>query len=517
MTGRKRRRPALRLVGASALAAVAVGMGGSARADTATAPTLGGYNVTADANGVDLLLDNATGLAGIHPVTEADFPAAQSQFATGPFGSGLAAVFYPGSAGANFGSLAPELGIPAQLDPIVSKLNDPVRASAQYPAGPATSSYPAGSGSGVAEMHATAGPGGTTATSAVLDQTAASIFGFSAVRGTSSALADSTARADATSDLTGLTLAGGLIRIGAVTSTASATSDGTTGSGSATTTIAGVTVLGQPASIGSGGLVLPDFAKTLGPVIGGVVQDALHQVIAGLGITITELPGTETRKGAGFTATSGGLSVEIVPPASAAPLLEKAASVLAPLFPSQLAIVPTLPGLLQGLNVTLTLGRATASADASPSFSDSFNPPPATGTSGTGTGSATVAGATGGAGPGSATVATGTGGSSAIGTATTPIAAAGSDPTLAGTGPAASLSAAGSTGSTGGTGAGGAGPAAASTGPATLIDLSSPLSAGMVALGLVLTGLAAFGLWRVGRLLLPSDADPVCPLGQDAP
>src|SRR5580658_8525280 len=118
-------RPRRRLTVARATVAGALGLlplllGTASQA--ATPATLGGWNVSADGNVIDMVLDNATGLAGIHPFTEADFPEAETQFETGPFGSGLATVFWPGSAGGNFGSLSTELGIPAQLEPLVTGL-----------------------------------------------------------------------------------------------------------------------------------------------------------------------------------------------------------------------------------------------------------------------------------------------------------------------------------------------------------------------------------------------------------
>ena len=527
-------RTAGRVGAAAALAAVAIGIGSPALATPsvsfaragstggapalhaatlaapAAPPSLGGWNISADGNPVDLLIDNTTGLAGLHPLTEADIPEAQSQFQTGPFGSALADVFWPGNAGANFGSLAPELGVPPSLTPISSKLNDPVRATAQYPSGPATATYPPGAPGGVAEMQSTAGAGGSAATAAVVDQEAAKVFAFSSIKGTSSAVADSTARATASSDLTGVSLLGGLIRIGSITSTASAISDGNSGHGTATTRIGDVTVLGQPASIGSDGLVLPSLAGPLGPVVGPVAQNALSQVISGLGVTIKEFPSSQSQDGAGYTTTSGGLSVEIVPPSSAAPLLEQAASTLAPLFPPQAAIIPTLPGLLQGLDITLTLGRATASSNASPPFDDSFNPPPLPPVSGSATpGSGFTGSAATGAGSNSVPVATGGG---AVPVATGSGSGSSSGPDLAGTGSSSPGSTAGSPGGTA------TNPVAPlSTGPATLVDLTTPLGAGTVLLGL----LAAFGLgyalWKLGRSILPGDAAPVCPLGQDAP
>ncbi len=495
------RKPA-RVAAAAALAVLPVVFAGPARADSGGS-SLGGFNVSADGNVVDVLIDNATGLAGIHPFTEADFPEAQSQFATGPFGSGLATVFWPGNAGGNFGSLSSELGIPSQLQPLVSKLNDPVKASAQYPAGPASASYPKGAPSGLFDMHSTAGATGVTSTADLADVGAPKVLSFSGARGTSSSLADSTARASASSDLTGLSLLGGVIRIGSIESTATATSDGTTGSGSASTHVAGITVLGQPASIGSDGLILPDFAKSLGPVTGPVVQDLISQTVSALGLKITEFPATHTRDGASYSTTSGGLAIKISFPGSAAALLEKVGSVIAPLFPSQAAIVPTLPGLLQGMTITITLGRATASASASPPFSDSFNPGP--GLAGTGTGSAGASGTGAALDSGSALAAGGA-------TASPGLTGSGTSPSLATVGAGAGTASPGS-GST--TGAGGQG--SGSSLPATLVSLSSPIGAGVVVIGVLVAAALGYGLWRMARLLLAQDAGPVCPLGGDNP
>jgi hypothetical protein len=447
------------------------------------APTLGGWNISADGNAVDVLVDNTTGLAGIHPLSEADFPAAQSQFATGPFGTGLASVFWPGSAGGNFGSLSTELGFPSQLAPLMSQTNDPVKASASYPSGPASASYPPGSPGGAAEMVATAQAGGTTAEGTITDESpSAAVLSFSQAKGVSSALAAKTADASAQSDVSDVKLLGGLIDIGSIASSATATSDGTTGTGSSTTHVGAITVLGQPASIGSDGLVLPKFANSLGPLTGPVVQNAISQVISGMGLTITEFPGTETAKGAGYTATSGGVSIGIDPPSSAAPILEQAGSLLAPFFPAQAAIVPTLPGLLQGFTLTITLGRANASANAAPAFSNNFNfTPPPLPSSGSNLPSSSL--------PTTPAV-----------SATVPVQSS----------PVPSNSGATSSGSQS--------PAVAPITPApaaALVSLSKPLSAGAVATGVLATLVLGYGLMRLARMLLPRDVDPVCPLGKD--
>jgi hypothetical protein len=480
-----------RTAAAFAVFALPVLLAGPARADLNTTPTLGGWNISADGNVVDILVDNVTGLAGIHPLSEADFPEAQSQFQSGPFGSGLATIFWPGAAGGNFGSLSGELGLPSQLEPLASQLNDPVKASAQYPSGPATARYPAGSSGGAAEMQSTAQAGGTTAEATIADEAPSTVLGFSSAKGISSATAAATALAQSSADISDVSILAGLVDIGSITSTAQAASDGTTGTGTASTHVTGVTVMGQKASIGSDGLVVPNYPSALGALTGPLVQNAISQVISGLGLTVTEFPAVQTPNGSGYTSTSGGVSIGIDPPSSAAPILEQAASALAPFFPAQAAIIPTLPGLLQGLTVTITLGRATASANASAPFSLDFTPPPfvpaASAGSNFGSGSPVV-----------------TGGGSVPATGATGVSPTGVSPSVAST-PSTAGSSPAST------------PAPALQPAATLINLSSPLGAGAAVLGVLVALLAGFGLWRLARMLLPSDTEPVCPLGQDLP
>lgn len=469
--------------------AAASSQASGAGSDLNVAPGLGGWNLSADGNAVDIVVDNTTGLAGVHPLTEADFPEAQSQFQTGPFGSGLATVFWPGSAGGNFGSLSTELGLPSQLEPIASQMNDPIKASAQYPSGPGTAEYPQGAPGGVAVMQATAGPGGTTADASIVDQKASTVLGFSSAKGTSSATAANAAQATSSTDLSRVSILGGLIDIGSITSTALAQSDGNNGSGTAVTHVTAVTVLGQKASIGSDGLVLPDFPSTLGSLTGPVVQNALSQVISGLGLTVTELPSSQSSNGAGYDVTSGAVSIEIDPPSSVAPVLEQAASVLAPFFPSQAAIIPTLPGLLQGMTITITLGRATASADASPPFNLNFIP--------TSIGAPVLAGT----GPPV--------GSSA---AAVPVASS-SGTSSGGVGPSVAATPSATSNPTGG----GTAPTSTAQPAAALVDLSSPLAAGAVLVGVLVALAVGYCLWRLGRMVLASDAGPACPLGQDEP
>lgn len=477
------------------IGAVALPMALAGSAPAAT--SLGGWNVSADANVVDLVVDNATGLAGVHPFTEADFPEAESSFETGPFGSGLASVFWPGSAGGNFGSLSSELPIPAQLQPLLAKANDPVKASTQYPAGPTSASFPAKGSGGVAEMESQSTESGTTSTAALTAESVGGLVSFSGAKGTSDSTATSSATATSTSDLGGISLFGGLIGIGSITSTANATSNGATSSGSSTTDVSGITVLGQATTIGSDGLVLPtDLGNNLG-LLGGltgpIVENLLSQTVTALGLRVSEFPSIQTQSGASDTVSSGGVQIEITPPSSVAPVLETLASKLAPLFGTQLAIVPTLPGLLQGATLTITLGRSTASADASPAYN--ITPPPVQTTS-----PSTV--------PASVTPGSYTAPSSGTPTRTetipgTPASGTppGASPSLA-TSPEASAPVVTPTEST---------PHLATV----PIDISSPLGVLALVLGILATLTLAGGLIWVARQALPEDVGPICPLGQE--
>lgn len=469
-----------RVVAAGVLALLPLCLAGSAHA--AGTASLGGWNISADGNVIDFVFDNATGLAGVHPFTEADFPEAESQFQTGPFGSGLATVFWPGSAGGNFGSLSAELGIPAQLQPLTSKLNDPVRAESEYPAGPQSTTYPTGGPSQAFEAKSSSTATGTTATAAINDAGAKGVFSYTSAKGTSLATIDGAGHAVATSssDLSGVSILG-LIDIGSITSTASATSDGNKSSGASTTHVAEITVAGQKASIGTDGLILPSFAKALGPILGPLVERYVNQVIKDAGITITTLPGLITHNGPSDSVTSGALQIKIVPPPGGVQALENLLEpTLLKVLPPQAAVIATLPGIFQGSTFTMTLGRTIASTAASPPFSLNFVAPPLPPPTTLGSAPSTAGSFT----PGSA----GSAGTAGVSPAL-------SQPLPSSNTPSQPAS-------------------AAATAP---ISLSSPLAIAAIVVGALVTAALAGGLWRVARMVLPEDSGPVCPLGQENP
>ena len=333
----------------------------TARADT----SLIGWTSQADANALDFVIDTTAGLAGAHPLAEGDVPEDSSDYETGPFGHGLAAVAWPGGTAGNLGSLSGELGLPAQLAPLAAQANDPVRAETFYPAGPADSVYPSGNTSGLAEMVSHADGNGTSAKSGLSDFSVAGLFDVQGVQGSSQATAASTAQATATGSFSSLSILGGLITVGATTSTATATSDGTSPTGRASTHIGAITIDGYQASIGTDGLVLGPLSTNVPNALAAPTVAQVNQFISAFQISMSPLPQTETNQAPTEQVTSGGLRISLALPANATVNLDCSSL---PSQLSQLGVLCTLPGFLSGASLTFTIGRSTATAIATPPF-----------------------------------------------------------------------------------------------------------------------------------------------------
>ena len=325
-----------------------------------------GWTVKADANVVDVLIDNASGLAGAHPLIQADLPEDSSDFETGPFGHGLASVFWPGTTAGNLGSLSGQLGLPPPLASLAAQGNDSVKAETFYPYGPEKSSYPPGSTNGnVAEMQTNANDQGVTASSALSDLSLSGLLDVSGVKGASSATAGDSAEAISAGSFSALSLLGGLITIGATSSTATARSDGTSASGTAVTHIGAITIAGQAVTVGSDGLVIgPARSDLLGP-LSAPATGAVQTVISALGLSVTALPEAVTTNGPAESVTSAGLQLKLALPSSETTSLDCS---FLPSALAQLGVLCTLPGLLQGANITITIARVTSSAIAAAPF-----------------------------------------------------------------------------------------------------------------------------------------------------
>jgi hypothetical protein len=341
------------------LVASAVYLGVGVRSARATTKLIG-WTAEADANPIDLVIDDASGLAGVHPLVEADLPEDQSDFESGPFGHGLASVLWPGATAGNLGSLTGELSVPPQLAPITGQLNDPVRAETFYPAGPASATYPSGSVSGVAEMSSHSDSTGVSAKAGLTDLSLAGLLTVQAAQGSTTAAAGDRATATAAGSFGGVSLLGGLLQIGASSSTASASSDGVTVTGKGTTHIGAITIAGQPVSVGTDGVVVASNQAVPGSALSSPVA-TVTQLISALNLRIVLLPQTETHQAPAEKITSGGLQISFTLPPISPPKLDCTSL-------GQLSVVCTLPGLLQGASITATLARVTATAIGTPPF-----------------------------------------------------------------------------------------------------------------------------------------------------
>ena len=450
----------------------------AANADT----SLIGWTSQADANAVDVVIDNAAGLSGIHPLVQMDVPEDSTDFESGPYGHALASLVWPGATAGNLGSLSGQLGLPAQIAPLVAQANDPVRAETFYPAGPASATYPTGGGNtGVAEMVSHTDGNGSTASSGVSDFGVNGLFLAQGLQGSSTSTAAAQALSKSTSSFSSLSILGGMITIGATTSNATATSDGNTVHGQAATHIGAIAIAGQQVTVGSDGLNLgPASTNVLGSLTNPLFQ-TLNQFVSAFHVTMTALPQTETSQAPAETITSGGLKISLALPSDLN--LNLNCGSLIPPQASQLSVLCTLPGFLQGASLTITIGRATATAIATPPFPvdlGNLGGSAGGGLLGDAGGSATAAGAT-------AALSSADTGSAVPSLAGTPLPSSASPSTA----PLASPSHIGSL---------------------TPVDLSHPVGAGLLVGLLILAVAAGAGIIRMGRQLDLSPATSVCPL-----
>ena len=208
---------------------------------------------------------------------------------------------------------------------------------------------------------------GSWAKAALADVSVPQLFDIQAVQGSTTATAGSVAQSSASGSFHALALLGGVIKIGATSSDASAKSDGSRPTGTATSHIGAVTIAGQQVRVGNDGIVV---GPTNSPASGLLSPAAVvNQVVAAINLKITPLPKQESNQGTASRVMSGGLQITFSLPAL--PNLHLSCTSL-PAQLAQLGVLCTLPDILQGLNVTFTIGRVAASATASPPFAVSL-------------------------------------------------------------------------------------------------------------------------------------------------
>ena len=217
-----------------------------------------------------------------------------AEFASGPSTHGLASLWWPGSAGADFG---PVYGFPAY----------PVRAEAFNPQTPHKQQTDYGP---YTTMDAKAT--GTSAEAATTWQQSEPQLAQAIVTGdyaSSSATQEkgNLAVSEGTAQANDVSIAGGLIHIDSVITKGRAVTNGKNGTVSGQTVVTGATVQGQGVTIDDKGVHIGDqTVPVLDPINGGQVQQALQQA----GITVKVADPVDTVKGSDAQRVLGGLVIQ---------------------------------------------------------------------------------------------------------------------------------------------------------------------------------------------------------------
>ena len=388
---RRARRWAIATTALGALAAMSLGVARGQDASSGDSGGLLGYTGHASAPGIEFIYDNTAFPVPSHPVFTGTLPEATADLQAGPTGTAFASIAWPGSLAGNLGTtikqlnqlcappnlMLPCLPITDQEKQLLGGANDPVRAYATS-SGKNDASY--GGGGGL-YMRAHADGSGTLATA---DAGVTSVAGDpvltlgSVTSHAGSVVTSSTITGEATSSITGITVGTNLpianvpipantsiLTIDSVTSIARSVSDGQkqvrpTGE----MTVAGVKVLGQPASIDQKGLHIGGQGTPLTPAT-KALQDAARQALASIKFAVTVAPEPDLRvTGTQAVAEVGGITISFA--------------------------------TSDGASYKITLGKALAMADASPNIDFGAEVPGVAGGGLGGTEPAATGGAVGG-------------------------------------------------------------------------------------------------------------------------
>jgi hypothetical protein len=427
----------------------------SASAADAPGSGLGSFGLNAIGTGVQLRVGEPsfcfTSVAAKNGC-EGTIPEATSSLQSGPNGSALGSVTWPGDLGANAGSLivtASNGQAPSQL----SMIDSPIRAerrTGQTPDTMTTTTPPGTSMKAVAKSN-------STFADALVQSSDIPVGGFGPAHTTArtEVTGPKAAVSEATSNVQDIDL-GGVVHIGSVQSRALATTNGTVATVKGSTKVSDATVGGIPVTIDENGVTVNGNGAAV-TTLTSQVNAALSQ--AGITLRVSEPQGKPD--GASVSYTSGALVAVFAPQA--------------------------------GYQFSLIMGEANVTAASVESIT--FNPPSTGGTTGGTTGSFTP-GTTGGGTSGGSTSGGATSGGGLIprgstgGSGLPPI----SDPTTGGPVPTV------------------ADPVLAASSNRTGKHPLGPLA---VALALLGAGLMLAGLRRLPDRILEATA-PVCPLEESA-
>jgi hypothetical protein len=262
-----------------------------------------GFSLFAHAAGFEGSYDSPS--AQTHPEGQGVVPDAEVTFNYGPLGYALSSVAWPGTLVANAGNTVIIGGgskVPSSLYPVLQQVQYPVRAEARSPSGPGDASFSVPGTTMTSHTddngaHATAGLQG-------IDVLPAGSMGSVTTSSNATITADQ-AQSQATSQVNNLVFGGGVLKIASIQSVASAVTDGNKATGSGTTTVTGMTIAGQPASIDENGI---HFGQQGGPV-NDVLNQMVNQALAKSGLTIFLAQPTQVVNGATATESAGDLVI----------------------------------------------------------------------------------------------------------------------------------------------------------------------------------------------------------------
>ena len=376
---RRVRRAAIAVAAFAALAATPFGVARGQDSGSSEGGGLISYTGHATAPGIEFIYDNTQFPVPSHPVFTGTLPEATADLQAGPTGTAFASIAWPGSLAGNLGTtikqlnqlcappnlMLPCLPITDQDKQLLGGANYPVRAYATS-SGKNDASY--GGGGGL-YMRAHTDATGTLATA---DAGVTSVGGDPVLSlGSVTSHAGSTATSatitgEATSSITGITIGTNLpvpnlpipantsiLSIDSVTSIARAVSDGQrqvrpTGE----ITVAGVRVLGQPATIDQKGIHIGGQSTSLDPAT-KALQDAARQALSSIKFAMTFAPEPNLRvTGTQAVAEVGGITISFADSS--------------------------------GASYQITVGKALAMADASPNVEFSVEAPGVAGGGGLG-------------------------------------------------------------------------------------------------------------------------------------
>jgi hypothetical protein len=326
---------ALRILGALALAGLLFGAAPGHAQDAASAASLGGYQGTAQADGLHALY-NPAGILPIPPPIDLGAPDALATISSGPATFARASVLDPGDLLANPGALLAQAST-AYKDGTIPPY--PFRVSATSGVGePTAESNPAPG----LDARASVGDGTSAAVAVMPAVNAPAVANLGSLSSQASTSTDgTTVTVHAKSQASGFDLLG-LLHIDSIVTDLTATSNGATTKLTGGTRVLGATLAGMPVTIDADGIHQTGGGA---PLLGGILSplvDNLNTLLKQAGVNVTVVGPVKLASASGpGQLSSSGLRVDVELSPRTFPALAQLLHSIPPID----APIPGLPGL----------------------------------------------------------------------------------------------------------------------------------------------------------------------------